>query len=113
MEDLKVFLELHWIWILTWPLWAPVSMYLLYVIWAQHYRGGLWTLCEYVGVIGYPYDVLLQHTLFQLYFWEIAPPGEATISMRVFRLKTAPGWRGSLARFLARLMNSVSKVPHV
>lgn len=103
------FLSDHWIiLLLTWPLWGPVLMLLLYFVYIQHERGGLWRVCEAVAIIGYPYDALLQYTLFQFYFWEIAPRGESTISMRLGRIVTRSDWRGIWARRLAWLLNWMS-----
>lgn len=103
------FLTTYWLeFLLVFPLWGPALMLLLYFIYIQHERGGLWKACELVAVIGYPYDVLLQYTLFQVYFWEIAPLGETTISMRLARLVSRRDWRGIWARRLAWLLNKLS-----
>lgn len=95
------FLSDHWlILLISWPLWAPMSMLIWYAIGIQYERGGLWR-------------VLLPYTLFQLYFWEIAPKGEFTISMRLGRLIEDPGWRGAVSRWLAVILNWLAPKRHI
>lgn len=96
------------IWIATWPLWAPFSMLIWYAIGIQYERGGLWRMLLPFTFLGFLYDVLLQYTLFQVYFWEIAPRGEFTISMRLGRLVSRSDWRGIWSRKLAWLLNWMS-----
>lgn len=105
VDQLNAFFLHYQIWVMTWPLWAPVSMLLWYAVGIQYERGGAWQLLAPFTFLGFLYDVLLQHTLFQLYFWEIAPRGEFTISMRLGRLLQRNDWRGKLARWLAHMLN--------
>jgi hypothetical protein len=95
-------------WILTFPLWAPLLMLVLYAIGIQYERGGLWSVCMFIAAIGYVFDVFLQYTLAQVYFWEIAPQGEATISARLARLIERKDWRGDVARRLASTLNRLA-----
>lgn len=108
------FLSDHWlILLLTWPLWAPLSMLVWYAIGIQYERGGVWRVLLPFTFLGFLYDVLLQYTLFQLYFWEIAPKGEFTISMRLGRLLEDPGWRGAVSRWLAVILNWLAPKRHI
>jgi len=94
--------------LLTWPLWAPLHMLAWYAVGIQYERGGAWRVLLPVTATGFLYDVLLQYTLFQLYFWEVAPRREFTISMRLGRHLTTPGWRGALAWWLARILDRLA-----
>lgn len=108
LQQLHAFYLQHAIWFRTWPLWAPLSMLVWYAVGIQYQRGGAYRLLAPVTFGGFLYDVLLQYTLFQLYFWEVAPRGEFTISMRLGRLQTRTDWRGALARWLVRILNSLA-----
>lgn len=96
------------IWLLTFPFWAPLLMLVLYAIGIQYERGGLWSVCAVVALMGYVFDVLMQYTLAQVYFWEIAPQGEATISQRLARLIERKDWRWDIARRLASILNRMA-----
>lgn len=94
--------------LLTYPLWGPLVMLVLYAVWVQSERGGIFKLLEVVAIVGYPWDWLLQHTLAPFYFWERTRKGESTVSMRLARLVNDTGWRGVWARRLAWLLNAMA-----
>lgn len=108
VDQLHAFFLQYQIWFLTWPLWAPVSMLVWYAVGIQYERGGAWKAMAPVTFLGFLYDVLLQYTLFQIYFWEVAPRHEFTISMRLGRLLARTDWRGRLARWLADILNRLA-----
>jgi hypothetical protein len=109
MNEILALICSHWLAILlTFPLWGPLLMLALYAIWVQHERGGIFEVLQLVAFVGYPWDWLLQYTLAQVYFWEIAPRGESTISMRLGRLVSRTDWRGIWSRRLAWLLNWMS-----
>lgn len=100
------FINENWLTILlTYPVWGPLLMLVLYALWVQSERGSIFKVFELVAFVGYPWDWLLQQTLAPIYFWEPTRKGESTVSMRLARLVHDTGWRGIWARRLSRLLN--------
>lgn len=94
--------------LLTFPIWSAPLMLIWYAIGVQVERDGLWKLLAPVTFGGFLFDVFLQYTVANLWFWEINPKSEYTISLRIARLMTDRGWRGVVARWLARLLNRLA-----
>jgi hypothetical protein len=82
-----------------------IIMLIWYIIGIQYERGGFWKALAPFTFIGFLYDCFLQRTWARIWFWEIEPSGEFTITMRLCRLVFSAGWRGRLARLLARVLN--------
>ena len=95
------------VWILTFPLWSPMALFILYVLWVQSERGGWWRVFNLVRIIGEPFDVFCQYTVANLWFWEISFR-EPTISARIGRLMADTGWRGHWARLIAHHLNALA-----
>lgn len=109
MNAILTFMTSYWVeLVLTFPLWGPALLLVLYATWVQHERGGVWEVFQLVAMVGYPWDWLMQYTLASLYFWEFPEKGEATVSMRLVRLVQRSDWRGVWARRLAWLLNKLS-----
>lgn len=96
------------IWLYTFPLWSAPVMLIWYAIGVQVERGGLWKLLAPFTFAGFLFDVLCQYTSAQLWFWEIAPLKELTISTRIGRLMESKTWGGAVARFLAPILNRIA-----
>lgn len=103
------------IYLYTFPLWAPLLLLVLYALWVQSERGGVFKALNLVGIVGLPWDWFMQHTLFNLFFWEVAPAHEPTVTMRLQRLVYGNDWRSIWAIRLSRLLNWIApkKSPHV
>lgn len=88
----------------SWAVQPTMVMCLLYLAGVQYYRGGAWRVLWPVGAAALLFDVLLNYTLFALITWDWPRRGEYTFSTRLERLIHAAGWRGSLARAIARYL---------
>lgn len=87
------------------PVWSIFVMLAWYVVGIQYERGGVFVLLAPFTFLGFIYDRILQRTYARLWFWEIEPDEEFTITMRLVRLVKTTGWRGDWARFLAKILN--------
>lgn len=94
--------------LLTFPVWSAPVMLVWYAIGIQVERGGVWKVLTPFTFAGFLFDVVLQYTSAQLWFWEIAPKGEFTISMRIGRLMESKTWGGEVARWMAPILNRLA-----
>jgi len=105
------------IYLYTFPLWSPILMLVWFTIGIQHERESLpdvlRAILSFITFFGLLFDIFMQYTVANLYFWEINPVHEFTISMRIGRLMSDPGWRGNIARRLAWLLNAIAPVRHI
>ena len=106
---------LHFIWgvlpvpitdALIWQfIYLPVLLALVYPIAIQYERGGWWRLLYPVTALALLVDVWLNWTTFSLYLWSAPGKREYTLSQHLERLVFDRGWRGFLARGVARYTN--------
>jgi hypothetical protein len=80
-------------------------LFICYAIYIQYERGGLWNVCRLVVVVGYFVDVLANFTELALLTWDFPRWGEWTFSQRLPRLIRQTGWRSTLARSIARVLD--------
>lgn len=97
---------------LTFPLWSIPVMLIWYAIGIQAERTSLPILVKLVlDVVAYTgllFDIFLQYTVANLWFLELAPIEEYTISDRIRRLIENTGWRGVIARHMACILNRLA-----
>lgn len=97
---------------MNWLLWSLVLhlpvLFVLYVLWIQHERGGLWKLCHIFGLIGFIPDVVANYTTLALIFWREPSPGAFTFSKQLWYLSRDGGWRGRLARPVAAVLDRLA-----
>lgn len=90
---------------------SPLLLAVLYPLAIQYERGGRcrWLLLVYAaaGLL----SVLVNFTWFSLVCWETPRKREITTSQRCERLVFDPGWRGSIARAIARFTNRFDPTP--
>lgn len=71
---------------LLWFVVLPVVMLLLYAIFIQHGRGGLWRVLKLVALVAWPLDVIMTYIWFPLYLEDFPGKGEWTVSQQIDRL---------------------------
>lgn len=87
---------------------SPLALLNLYVVSIQYERGGWWRALYPVAVVGLVVDVLLAHSLLAVCLWDCPRRGEWTFSKQLGRLVTRTDWRGSLARYIARILDAIA-----
>lgn len=120
------FLSDHWIiLLLTFPVWSAPLMLVWYAIGIQVERGGIFKILTPFTFAGFLFDILLQYTVANLWFWEIGPTRRVpirllgfefhipvqkdfTISMRIGRLMESKTWGGAVSRWLAPVLNRLA-----
>jgi hypothetical protein len=89
---------------------APLAFLTLYALGMQHERQSLWwpvrALCQLVALFTGFFDVLVNSTVFSVYFFRLPNSSQWTLQARLERLAPTKGWRGKLAHLLARLLNA-------
>lgn len=80
----------------------------LYAVGIQYERKGVWYVVLPVTVVALVLDFLLNYTELALLTWDYPMRGEFTFSTRLKRLKSADGWRGSVARYIARALDAIA-----
>lgn len=81
---------------------------MLYPIAVQYERGGWWRVVAPITVLALVIDVAANHTELSLAVWEWPRAGEWTFSTRLERLIREQGWRGDVARPVARILNFIA-----
>ena len=80
----------------------------LYSLGIQYERGGMWLLFSVFGVVGLVLDILLNYTELSILTLDFPKKGEFTFSKRLSRLQYNTDWRGTLARYIAKGLNSIA-----
>lgn len=98
--------------LLLWQfVYLPALLALLYIPAIQYERGGAW---KWMAVVTLPtaiLDVYLNWTTFSLLLWSSPGRKEITFSQHLERLVFYPGWRGLVARLIARYTNKFDPTP--
>lgn len=79
-------------------MWLPVLLLFMYDIAIHHERGDFWRALVPLAYDMAVLDIILNYSLFALFFWDWPYPNEVTFSMRLPRLNQDRGWRGAIAR---------------
>ena len=87
---------------------SPAYLFILYVLYIQHERGGPWRLFVLFGVLGWPLDFFLNYTFFAAAFMAWPERGAYTFSRQLAYLQHRNGWRGEIARPIAALLNAIA-----
>jgi hypothetical protein len=80
----------------------------LYFIAIQFERGGNWRILAPFVAVALVVDVLLNYTELAIYTLDIPSRGEWTFSSRLRRLRLNTDWRGTVARYLARVLDAIA-----
>jgi hypothetical protein len=92
-------------WLLFAPVWVPLLLLTLYAVGIQYERGGNWRVLVPLAYDAAALDILLNYTLFALYFLDRPRHGEITLSQRLPRLNLLAGWQGTVARALTVVLD--------
>lgn len=84
----------------------------LYAVGIQYERKGVWYVVLPVTVVALALDAVLNYTELALLTWDWPMRGEFTFSTRLKRLKNATGWRGEVARYIARCLDAIAPSGH-
>lgn len=90
-------------WLAFWL--SPMGLFVLYVLYIQHERGGVWIVFKLFGIPGYPLDVFYNCVLC---FCMFRLPTKLTITVELPILAQVPGWRGEVAIALANFLNWIA-----
>jgi hypothetical protein len=90
-------------------IYLPLILAVRFVIAIQYKRGGWWRLLTPLAVRTGLLDVYLNYTTFSVYLGGLPEKGETTLSKRCKRLVHDKGWRGFIARLIARFTNRFDK----
>jgi hypothetical protein len=60
------------------------------------------------GIVGLVLDVILNYTELAIFTLDFPKWGEWTFSKRLARLQHNTDWRGSVARYLARVLDAIA-----
>lgn len=88
-----------------------ISVFLLlplYAVGIQIERRGWWLAVLPVTLLALLLDVVLNFTELALLTLDFPRRGEWTFSSRLVRLQHAEGWRGHVARYVARCLNAIA-----
>lgn len=112
---------LHFVWsvlpvpvtdALLWQfIYLPVLLALAYPLAIQYERGGRWRLLMPFTALVALVDVWLNWTTFSVYLASAPGKKEYTFSQHLERLVFDPGWRGYVARAVARYTNRWDPTP--
>lgn len=91
--------------------YLPVALAVLYIPAIQYERGGLWRVLMPFTALVALLDVYLNWTTFSLYLASAPGKREYTLSQHLERLVFDPGWRGYIARAVARYTNRFDPTP--
>ena len=98
--------------VLLWQfVYLPLLLAALYPIAIQYERGGWWRLLLPLTAAVALLDVWLNWTTFSLYLASAPRKREYTLSQHLERLVFDPGWRGYIARAVARYTNWPDPTP--
>ena len=101
------------IWLITFPLWAPLALLVAYTIGIQYERAGMgqgwgWHAAWAMAGPALVADMILAHSLFALYLWDFPQRGEWTFSQQLARLIERDGLVGEVARYLKRVLDAIA-----
>ena len=101
------------IWLITFPLWAPLALLVAYAIGIQYERAGMgqgwgWHAAWAVAAPAWVVDIILAHSLFALYLRYRPLRGEWTFSQVLARLIERSDWTGEVARYLKRVLDAIA-----
>lgn len=85
--------------------YLPLILAVRYAVAIQYRRGGWWRVLTPLAVHAGVLDVYLNYTTFSVYLGGLPEEGETTLSKRCKRLVRDSGWRGFIARLIARYTN--------
>lgn len=91
--------------------WLPLVLAILYIPAIQHERGGGWKWMAPVTIVAVVLDAYLNYTTFAAYTWDSPRKQEYLFSQRCKRLVFDKGWRGLIARLVARYTNKFDPTP--
>lgn len=91
--------------------YLPVLLALLYIPAIQYERGGWWKLMAVITLPVAILDVYLNWTTFSALLWSSPGRKEITFSQHLERLVLDKGWRGLIARPIARYTNVFDPTP--
>ncbi|MGV3727721.1 hypothetical protein [Hydrogenophaga sp.] len=95
-------------------IYLPVLLAAAYPLAIQYERGGWWKLLMPFTLVIAIVDVYLNFTTFALCLWSAPGKKEITFSQHLERLVFDSGWRGVMARLVARYTNlSDPTPPHI
>ncbi len=98
--------------LLLWQfVYLPMFLAAGYVLAIQYERGGWWRLLLPFTLVVAIVDVWLNFTTFALYLASAPGRKEVTFSQHLERLVHDPGWRGLIARPIARYTNLFDPTP--
>lgn len=98
--------------LLLWQfVYLPLLLAAVYPAAIQYERGGWWRLLLPLTAVAALIDVWLNWTTFSLYLWSAPAKREYTLSQHLERLVFDPGWRGYVARAIARYTNLFDPTP--
>lgn len=98
--------------LLLWQfVWLPLALAVLYIPAIQYERGGRWKLMMPLTLVVAIVDVWLNWTTFSLLLWSAPGKKEITFSQHLERLVFDTGWRGLIARLVARYTNRFDPTP--
>lgn len=99
--------------LITLALWQFVYLPLIlaarFVLAINYKRGGWWKLLTPLAIRTGLLDIYLNYTTFTVVFMQLPGKGEYTLSERCERLVYESGWRGFIARLIARFTNLFDK----
>lgn len=87
-------------WLAFWL--SPMGLFVLYVLYIQHERGGVWIVFKLFGIPGYPLDVFYNVVMC---FCMGRLPTKLTITVELPALAKLGGLRGEFAIALANFLN--------
>lgn len=103
-ETFMEFLRLQFI-------YMPLALAVAYPVVIQYERGGWWKLLMPFTLVAAIVDVWLNFTTFALLMWSSPGKKEITFSQHLERLVFDAGWRGHIARVIARYTNWPDPTP--
>lgn len=92
-------------------IYLPALLAAAYPLAIQYERGGWWKLLMPFTLVVAIVDVYLNFTTFALCLWSAPGKKEITFSQHLERLVFDAGWRGVIARLVARFTNHFDPTP--
>ena len=91
--------------------YLPLFLAASYPLAIQYERAGFWKILMPFTLVVAIVDVWLNFTTFSVLFFETPGKKEITLSQRLERLVSDAGWRGKIARLIARYTNKFDPTP--
>lgn len=83
-------------------------LWILYPIAIQFERRGWWYCVLPVTIFALIVDVIANYTELALLTWDFPRRNEWTFSQRLSRLRYNEDWRGTVARYLVRVLDAIA-----